>query len=1016
MREIFRINVKKQVRNSRIPTKITKVGDYKMAITSSNSASYTNISDIKSYWLNTIAQNYLDFNNINNYNIGIFGYVNEVMANTTEDAFNAIAIARREFYPVTAQFTSSLYAMATLQNIEIPLTKPAKCKCALIIPQDEIIENSTFKDGLYECTIDNCLKIFAGDLQFMLDYPITIISKKTDKWIHTIHYNISVSNSLNTASDARYISNKIIKDGSINYVALFLDTIRQLEMVEVTNVVIKDSIMDTISMDIDFDGNLANFEVFYKESANSDEQQLAKVMINAATPGKPYVQYELVNANRIRLVFKYNSVFTPKYNSEVICRIYTSNGESGNFNSFSEDLVCSSDSEKYPYNAQMTILGKVNGSATGGEDQLLTEEFRNVILKAYSTNNTITTSNDLQLHFDDIADEISDVKVLFKKKRDDPLIRLFGAYCVMKDEGKNVIPTNTLNMEFLKSDFIKDQVSSATRIAIRPGTIFEYKNDSSYVLVPSKNEDGELLNILDIKDDTSEKMYFTNPFLMGINIDPNNIGYYMVSVDDYLPIEYTYVNDNSAQQFIGGTLEVYRNSITGSNYYKFKILLTPASDIDATTMIVENDETDEANLIRAKYNGTVIKDEYYYDAASDLGYIRYTVQYETENEDEKYKYIQASNTPAIGKDSTTGYKMQYAVGDKFIANDILAIKRVTDKGNLLICGDINYTLHTNSHYIPFSIQDYDDTVNGYVMEAYIATNDEIDLSEKITISYGIFDNLGQNDANIAIGMRNLILEMNVLYNNDGENILNKYTKFAGLNNFTLTNTYISNESTPFDLVGSMQYIRSVIDYLPGGDTPGDFKITIKESPVLGARWAADQDQYNYFVSKYKQLNEQLNSAYYSLENNFSIDSKFYNTYGKASFFTVGNNADSMVKLDSVKCKFHFGVKLNTIASTEQFIEKFRNFIKEYIETDERITTSGQDLYIMNMISELHSNFTEIAYIEYYGFNSYDHKAQKVIGPTLTEYYDNFIPEFLNLDTVVDLNGNSYPNITVDILK
>ena len=97
--------------------------------TNSTYADYTNIANIKSYWFNTIAPNYLDFNNFNNYNIGIFGYVNEVMANTTEDAFNAIAIARREFYPVTAQFTTSLYQMATLQSIEIPLTSPATCKC-----------------------------------------------------------------------------------------------------------------------------------------------------------------------------------------------------------------------------------------------------------------------------------------------------------------------------------------------------------------------------------------------------------------------------------------------------------------------------------------------------------------------------------------------------------------------------------------------------------------------------------------------------------------------------------------------------------------------------------------------------------------------------------------------------------------------------------------------------------------------------------------------------------------------
>ena len=73
--------------------------------------------------MNTIAPNYFDFNNVNNYNVGIFGYINEIMANSVEDSFNATAISRREFYPTVAQFTSSLYAMATLQSIEIPLTK-----------------------------------------------------------------------------------------------------------------------------------------------------------------------------------------------------------------------------------------------------------------------------------------------------------------------------------------------------------------------------------------------------------------------------------------------------------------------------------------------------------------------------------------------------------------------------------------------------------------------------------------------------------------------------------------------------------------------------------------------------------------------------------------------------------------------------------------------------------------------------------------------------------------------------
>lgn len=975
---------------------------------------YTNLSELKSYWIDKIAPNYFNLTNYNNYNIGIFGYVNEVMANTIEDAFNATAITRREFYPISAQFISSLYAMATLQSLEIPLCSPATCKAALVIPQREIIDNSTFRNGLYECTIDNCLKIYAGDLQFMLDYPIKIISKKTTKWTHTAHYDITVSNSLNTSRDGRYISNKIIKDGGTNYVILFIDCIRQLEMTEISNIVIKDSIMDTITMDIDFDGSLANFEVFYKETANSAEQQLTKVMINATTPGVPYVQYELINQNKIRLTFAYNAIFNPQYNSEIITRIYTSEGKNGNFNSFSDDLVCSSDSEKYPYNASMTILGKVNGSATGGKDQMLDDEFRNKVLKAYSTNNTITTSNDLQIHFDDLADDIDHIRVLFKKKRDDPLIRLWGAYCVMKDEDENVIPTNTLNIECLKSDLINNPEELPKRMIIPPGAVFEYKNGTSYTLKPSKDND-KLLSIFNLKAN-DDIHHFTNPFLIAINVFPNNVGYYMNSLDEYIGIEYTYINDDSAQQFIGGTLHIYRNAICGDNYYKLNMIITPASEIEQSKLYTEPDKSSPDYEIRAKYNGRIIKSELYHDEDKNISYIRYTVEYDTDVPDEKYEYIQASNTTSINTTPTTGYKMQFNVGDTFIKDDILAVKRITDKGNLLILGDINYYLFANKYYIPFTLQEYDTEMQGYVFEAYLRTDDTIDLSEKLTITGGIYDSTGAENDFMSIEMKDLILEMNVLYNNDGNNLPNKYTDFAGLNNYTLTNTYISLENEKFNLITPLPFIRSIVDFSPNGEDENNYKITITESPVIGAHWASDLNLYDYFISKYLQLNDKLNEAYYSLENNFSIDSKFYNTYGKARFYTVGNNVDSMQKLDNVKCSFHFGVSLNIISSTEQFITDFRNYIQEYIESDDKITTTGQDLYIMNMISALRTQFTEINYIEYYGFNKYDYMAQKIIGPNLNDFQEEFIPEFLNLNTVVDKNGVTHPDIIVDILS
>ena len=999
-----------------------KVGEIMATASTRSYPDYTSIAGVKAYWIETIAPNYFDFTNVNNYNVGLFGYVNEVMGNTAEDSFNAVAIARREFYPVTAQFTSSLYAMATLQSIDIPLTTPATCRCILFIPQNEIIDNSVYDSttGLYNCTIDNCLKIFAGDLQFMLDYPIQIISNYTDRWTHTVHYDVSVKNSLNTSTSARYISNRVLSENGQNFVALFVDCIRQLEMQEITKTVVKDTILDTVTMDIDFDGNLANFEVFYKENSNTEERQLTKVLINAKTPATPYVQYQLVNQNKIRLTFAYNTIFTPKFNSEIIVRVYTSEGKDGNFNQFKEDLVCSSNSEKYPYNSNFTILGRVSGSATGGKDQMISEQFRNKVLQAYATNMTITTDNDLQFYFDDLSDDIDGVKILFKKKRDDAFIRLFGAYSVYKDAGKNVIPTNTLEVELYKHDIVEDVTQSINRMVIPAGTVFKYKASDSYIAVPAYNTDGTLMTLMDVARSGDETtMYFATPFLIGINLYPNNCGYYMNSVNQTIAIEYTYINDNSAMQFIGSTFSTFRNALDGSNYYKFRIMVSPASDMDINRVAIANDPEESDNQIRAEHNGIVLKEEYFFDETIDQGYVRYVIEYTLDDDTTELAYIQASNTLPINHTSITGYKMKLDVGDTFTAGDILAVKRCDDQGTLVMVTDLSNQLYNNNYYIPLSVQDIDESTQAFILEGYLATDDAIDISEKMTFTHGIFHSNGQEATYLALNIRKQIMQMHVLYRNEDNNVGHQYDQFTGLGQYTLTNSYVTNENEPFDLVTVLSYIRSNLDFYPidpyNPHDNQDFQIVVDEVPLLGAAWASDPDHFNYFVTQFALVNDVLNHADLSLNNTFSIDTKFYNTYGKARFFTVGNNQDSMNALDSVRCKFHFGVSLNLVSNTDTFLTKFRKFIQEYIEDDDRITTLGQDLYILNMISAIQENFSEILFIEYYGFNSYGHNAQKIIGPDLTVYYDEFIPEFLNLNVVKDDNGNDYPEIIVDIL-
>lgn len=981
----------------------------------SNLKNYTSIADIKEDWLQEIAPNYFDLNDVNNYQLGIFGYINEVMANITEDAHHAINIARREFYPVAAEYKQSLFKMATLQKIELPMVKPATTNAILVIPEKEIMDRSTYSNGIYTCVIDNTMKIMADAIPFLLDYPIIIISKKSgNSWIHTSHYDINVSNSLNTTSN-KYIVNKTITENGVKYLLLAV-TLRQVELTPINDIIIKDSIIDTITMDFNFTGDLANFEVFYKENNTSAEIQLKKVLRGGIMHQSPFCYYELINNNVIRLTFPKNAYFTPAFNSEIRLDVYTSLGENGMFDVFKGSLICTMNSEKYPYNNTMTITGLINGRCSGGRSKITDEEFRRKILDAYATNNTITTSNDLQIYFDSVAADISlnnRNKIQFIKKRDDALIRLFGAYSLLKDAYDNVVPTNTVNIEVKKSDLADIDDANVKRVFIKPGSIFEYKPnvDGSVVHNTILSKEHKIMDDLDIYEDNS-KFLFTNPFLISINLNPNVIGYYLNSFNSIIPVDYSYVNDNTLIQFIASTLKIDRNAMAGENFYKFSIFVSPASDMDPNTIV---NIPKDPEVIRARMDGKVISLKYMDE------YVEATLEYEdgtlgtviassyvTKEEDGKFKV-------------NTGYTMQFKVGDSFVENDIIAIKKIDDLGKIRACINFKSILYENNMYIPMVIENYEEDTKLFELCGYISTDDAINQNGQLNIVHGIYMANGEENDNVVIPMNKLNMELSVFHLNDDFNFTHKYSEYAYYKNYTLTNTYTQHgneDSDKISLIQQIDFIRSKITFKNDPDNGKDFFMYISEVPVAKANWCKSYDNFKYLVETMYLNYQKLYEVYFLLENNFGIDFKFFNTYGRARFFKVGIEEDIQT-LDSVNCSFSFGIYLKSVGSSAIFMEKFKSYVKDYIESVNTISTEGQSIYILNMISDIKQEFPEIGYIEYYGFNSYDHWAQKIEG--LSEYQitqmglKDYIPEFINIRSIKD-GDKMVPKIDVTILK
>ena len=976
---------------------------------------YTSAAELQSHWIESIAPNYFNLNDMNNYRSGQFGYINEVMSSVVMDTHYAVNISRREFYPVSAQNAHSIYKMAALQGIDPPMATPCSCKAILLLDRDEIIENSEYKNGNYTCVIDDTTKIYADNISFRFLYPITIISKiKNNAWVHTIHYNRTKSNDLDKDSSTNYyIKNKTINKDGKKYLLMSVN-LKQVERETLSELITTDAMIQTTSLIFNYEGDIANFEAFYiADPGVSTPIQLKKIQKGMPTPTVPFCQYQLMGNGMLLLTFPKNSYFIPDLNSEIRVEVYTSLGSKGSFESFSGSLTCSMESEDYPYNNNMTMMGVIDGGSSGGKAAPSIAEYTKTVMRAYSTNNVITSTNDLQIAFDQISEDANN-RVKFRKKRSDIMYRLYGGYMVLKDKNGNVVPTNTLTIN-MKLDQFDTYNEITTRGIIKPGTIFEYDpaSDNAALFTAKKATDLTLNSDFTEYDTSNSRILYTNPFLIVITLNPNIIGYYYNTINEIRTVEYSYINDDSIVQFIGSNLKVYRNAINGCNYYKFYMTISPTADVDYKTIVSvpvneETGEFDDDYYIKAKQNG-VIESILYTDKCPIciVKYVDGTTEeiicgsYVYMDENEEFRYV-------------TGYNMMFDVFDTFIEGDTLATKKVTDLGKIRSCINFENRLYNNSMYIPMIIEDYNSTLNTYTICGYISTNDAIgDLN--ILIEHGIVYNTGKNNDNVSLNYKDLSTEVYVFYQNDDVNYNHKYNGYNYFKKHTMTNTYTDASENKLALVSQFDIIRSTLLFSEIPDS-NDFYCTLQEVPLAKASWVKNTANYNYLTDAIINNYNKISKLMYRLENDYSIDLKFYNTYGKSKFFKAGIR-DTWSNLNHVNCYIKFGIFLSSISAKSSFLSEFRAYVKEQIEAINNTGTT-QSIYIMNIIHNIKNQFSQIGYIEYYGFDEYSYDVQKIEPISDNEMSDellkNYIPEFINISTIIE-NGENVPAVEVTFL-
>jgi hypothetical protein len=237
----------------------------------------------------------------------------------------------------------------------------------------------------------------------------------------------------------------------------------------------------------------------------------------------------------------------------------------------------------------------------------------------------------------------------------------------------------------------------------------------------------------------------------------------------------------------------------------------------------------------------------------------------------------------------------------------------------------------------------------------------------------------------------------------GRDNLDSYV--SNLEGYTVTNKYsVVNGVTFFENysedVSTIVTAETIVTDVNTGATEDGFKLV--GVPVIGYKYAGVESQINDLLDIVKIRKAYIEAALDVIEDQFTIDLKFYNTYGPGRVYTL--NGSTPIDRVNLSMKFNIALKKASDDYTKEYIIKY---IKEYIEDLEKV---GQDFHIPNLISSIYQEYSNsIQYIEFKGFNNYGTDNQHLYYTDSDEI--TTVPEF----TCININDDGDPDISINIL-
>ena len=457
-------------------------------------------------------------------------------------------------------------------------------------------------------------------------------------------------------------------------------------------------------------------------------------------------------------------------------------------------------------------------------------------------------------------------------------------------------------------------------------------------------------------------------------------------------------------------LKIYKDQFDHQFEQSKRLILKPSNvfvyDGNSTKFMVKADIDNSLDL---EFNNKFIYQNPFLMTVSDSGVVGYYLNNINDKIPLDYEYVNDSSLvqficnnlyvyrSSLNNENTYKFRLYLTATDVDIESPMVD-EAGNDTGRVKVVLSFLQKNGKEIAYVECKLIEFDKEGMRYMFEGEVSTDDYISITEAVRL-YDLKSVVDGKDTVQMIPMTNLKMNIYTFFEYVDSRSQNNFTHLPGFENLTLTNKY-TTEETRVELITPLNMLKSHMVWTKPDDG-GETYLTIKDVPVM--QWKKeikpeDITEFDRFVSILSSQYNYMAEIMSKKVNNYSIDMKFYNTYGKSTNFVVG---EEQTLLNHVNCILYLKVYPYIRSEGAKLVTDMKMFIKEYFESVNVENNDG--IFISNLIQQLENTFPQIRYLKFESINGYPSEYQSIENVTVDindltkEDRIEFVPEYLNIE-------------------